>query len=169
MKQLDSKTPSIYGLSTKLLGRMLAVSALLLGISALPAAADDNGCSNATLKGDYAYAVTATSLTIPPVGPLAILGKITLDGKGSFTGSVNGVIGGIVILTDVPITGTYSIASDCTGTLMTIYPAFTAHFSLVIVEGAEGRSEAETIGTDPGTVGTATIKPVKIGCDHDHD
>ena len=87
MKQLDSKTPSIYGLSTKLLGRMLAVSALLLGISALPAAADDNGCSNATLKGDYAYAVTATSLTIPPVGPLAILGKITLDGKGSFTGS----------------------------------------------------------------------------------
>ena len=57
MKQLDSKIPSIYGLSTKLLGRMLAVSALLLRISALPAAADDNGCNAATLKGDYGFTI----------------------------------------------------------------------------------------------------------------
>jgi hypothetical protein len=160
MRQPDSKMSSNFTLSAKLLGKMFAVSALLLGLSVMPAAAaDDNGCSDATLKGDYGYAVTATSLTIPPVGPLAILGKITLDGKGNFTGSINGSIAGN-ILTDVPITGTYNIASDCTGTLMTIYPAFTAHFSLVIVEGAQGRREAELLATDAGTVGTGTINPV---------
>ena len=124
-----------------------------------PAAADDNGCSNATLKGDYGYSVAATSITIPPAGPLAILGKITLDGKGNLTGSINGSIAGN-ILTDVPITGTYSIASDCTGTLVTIYPAFSAHFSLVLLEGIDGRKEAELLATDAGTVGAGAVKPV---------
>jgi hypothetical protein len=114
-------------------------------------------CSDRTLSGDYVYAVNGTAVTIPPVGPVAILGKITLDGKGSFSGSVNGSIAGAFILTDTPVTGTYSVASDCTGTLTTFYPAFTAHFSLVLVEGVKGK-QAELVGIDVGTVATGTVK-----------
>jgi hypothetical protein len=128
-------------------------------VSGVAAGADNNGCSNATLKGDYGYGANGISVTIPPVGSVAILGKITADGKGDFSGSANGSIAGN-ILTDMPITGTYSIASDCTGTLTTFYPAFTAQFSLVLVEGVEGRREAWLLETDAGTVATGTIKPV---------
>jgi hypothetical protein len=159
MKNVDLQIFAIASSSRRRLGKLLAVPALLLGLTCMAAAADNNGCSNATLKGDYAYAVNATSITIPPVGPLAILGKITVDGRGNFTGSANGSIAGI-ILTDIPISGTYSIASDCTGTLTTTYPAFTGHFSLVLVEGVEGRSQAELLSTDAGTVGTGKINAV---------
>ena len=148
--------------------RLLAIPALLLGLNVMSAAAEDRGCSNATLKGDYGYSVNGTSLDIPPVGPLAILGKITLDGKGNFAGTINGSIGGTLI-TDVAITGTYSIGSDCTGTVVTVYPAFTAHFTLVLIDGVEGRREAELLSLDAGTVGTGAFKPAKFGCDHDHE
>ena len=151
MKHLNSTM--ICGLPARVLGTF-AIAALLMGLSVLPAAADDDkSCSNASLKGDYAYAVNGTSLTIPPVGPVAILGKITADGNGSFSGSINVNLTGIII-TDVPVTGTYSVASDCTGTLTTVYPAFTAHFSLVLVEGSK---RAELVETDAGTVGTGTV------------
>jgi hypothetical protein len=112
-----------------------------------------------TLRVPFAYSVNATSLTIPPVGPLAILGKITMDGKGSFTGTINGSIAGN-ILPEVPITGTYSVAGDCTGSLTTIYPVFTAHFSLVLVDGADHRKHAELLAIDAGTVGTGAVKPM---------
>jgi hypothetical protein len=139
MKSVDLKSFSICNPSARLLCRTLAVSALMLGLSAIPASAEDNGCSNATLKGDYAYAVSG-SATIPPAGFVAILGRIALDGKGSFTGSVNGSIAGIVILKDVAVTGSYRIASDCTGTLTTDYPAFTLIGALCLsrVQEAKG-------------------------------
>jgi hypothetical protein len=159
MKNVGLKIFAIDSSAARRLGRLLAVPALLLGLTAMASATDNNGCSNASLKGDYGYAVTGTSVTIPPIGPVAFLGKITLDGKGNFTGSANGSIAGI-ILTDMPIPGTYSIASDCTGTLTTNYPAFTAHFSLVLIQGVEGRMVAELLETDAGTVATGTVNPV---------
>lgn len=134
----------------------LAIAALLIGLGVLPAAADDKGCSDASLKGDYAYAVNAISFTIPPVGPVAILGRITADGKGSFSGSINGSLAGTII-TDVPVTGTYSVASDCTGTLTAVYPAITVHFSLVLVEDVKGSKSAELLIIDAGGFGTGTV------------
>ena len=138
---------------------MILCFLLATGISAVAQSANggpgNGGCSNRTLSGDYAYAVNSTSL-IPPVGPLAILGRITADGKGSFSGSINGSIVGTII-TDVPVTGTYSVASDCTGTLTTFYPAHTAHFSLVLVEGVKGSKRAELLTNDAGEVGTGTV------------
>ncbi len=57
MKSVDLKSFSICNPSARLLGRMLAVSALMLGLSAIPASAEDNGCSDATLKGDYGWTI----------------------------------------------------------------------------------------------------------------
>jgi hypothetical protein len=155
--KLDRKRYAIWNLAARFPG-LLAVPAILLGLSVIPAAADDSGCSNATLRGDYGYAVAGVSVTVPPIGSVAVLGRITLDGKGTFSGSANGSIVGNV-LTDMAITGTYSIASDCTGTLTTAYPAFTAHFSLVVVDGVDGRKEAKLLETDAGTVATGTLSP----------
>jgi hypothetical protein len=146
------------GSSAKPLSRLLVLSSLAMALHSAPAFAADV-CKNADLEGAYAYSVDATSLTIAPVGPLAILGKITLDGKGNFAGIINGSIAG-EILPEVPITGTYSIADDCTGSFTTIYPLFTAHFSLVLVDGVGHRKHAELLATDAGTVGTGAVKPL---------
>ena len=156
MKQLNSMM--ICRLPARVLDA-LAIVVLLMGLSVLPAAADDKGCSDASLKGDYAYSVNGTAITLPPAGPLAILGKITLDGNGAFSGSVNGNIAGVIHLEDAPVNGTYSVASDCTGTLTTNYPGVTIHFNLVLVEGAKGSNAAELVSGESGP-STGTLNPV---------
>ena len=80
MKQLNSMM--ICRLPARVLDA-LAIVVLLMGLSVLPAAADDKGCSDASLKGDYAYSVNGTAITLPPAGPLAILGKMHLRRKRS--------------------------------------------------------------------------------------
>jgi hypothetical protein len=158
MRSVLSNVVALAAPSTKHLVRLLVVPALSLALHSAPAFAADV-CTNADLRGAYVYSVTATSLTIPPVGPLAILGRVTLDGKGNFAGTINGSIAG-EILPDVPITGTYSIADDCTGSFTTIYPVFTAHFSLVLVDGVDHRRQAQLLAIDAGTVGTGAVKPM---------
>ena len=148
----------LHASSAKPLSRLLVLSSLAMALHSAPAFADDV-CKNADLDGAYAYSVDATSLTVPPVGPLAILGRITLDGKGNFAGTINGSIAG-EILPEVPITGTYSIADDCTGSFTTIYPLFTAHFSLVLFDGVDHRKQAELLAIDAGTVGTGAVRPM---------
>ena len=158
MHSAPLKLFALDALFAKPLSRFLALSSLAMALHSAPAFAAD-ACTNADLRGPYVYSVNATSLTVPPVGPLAILGKITLDGKGNFAGTINGSIAG-EILPDVPITGTYSIADDCTGSFTTFYPVFTAHFSVVLVDGVDHRKHAELLATDAGTVGTGAVKPM---------
>ena len=133
---------------------------LAAGVSAMAQSANEGpgnrGCSNRMLSGDYSYAINGITPTTPGFPPFAILGKITADGNGSFSGSINVNLTGIII-TDVPVTGTYSVASDCTGTLTAVYPSLTAHFSLVLVEGVKGSKRAELLALDAGTVGTGTV------------
>ena len=143
----------------RLLGALLLVAVAIPQAWSAPAFAGEF-CNNADLQGAYVYSVDGTAITIPPIGPVAILGKITLDGGGNFVGTVNGGIAGAFGLDDVPVTGTYSIAADCTGSWTTFYPAFTAHFSLVLVDGIDGRKHAELVGTGTGGVATGTVKPM---------
>jgi len=117
-------------------------------------------CNNADLQGAYVYSVGFTAINFPPDGPGAIMGKVTLDGRGNFAGTVNGSVAGVISLVDVPITGTYSIAADCTGSWTTIYPALTAQFSLVLVDDIDGRKHAELIGNGADAVATGTVKPM---------
>src|SRR5271168_3352255 len=41
--------------------RLLAIPALFLGLNVMPAIAADNGCSDATLKGDYGFTINGFS------------------------------------------------------------------------------------------------------------
>ena len=87
MHSVPSKLFALDALFAKPLSRFLALSSLAMALHSGPAFAAD-ACTNADLSGAYVYSVNATSLTVPPVGPLAILGKITLDGKGKFAGTI---------------------------------------------------------------------------------
>lgn len=50
-------------------GVSILAAALLIPASTLAQADDHDGCTDATLKGDYAFTITGQIL--PPVGPLA--------------------------------------------------------------------------------------------------
>ena len=111
-------------------------------------------CSNATLKGTYAYSsqgFTEVTSDISPAGfvPWGQTGLIVFDGKGSitsgtFTVATTTAAGGSQRGT---FTGTYSVNADCTGTSLTDLGDGTVfHFDLVI----QRRSKYTAINTDPG-------------------
>src|ERR1700756_1740542 len=89
-----------------------AVALPALSGAARAQSTDNDGCSNATLQGDYAFSV----LSILPLNVVVGIGRF--DGKGGFTqidypGDGLRTMG----LTDFRMgqTGSYSVNPDCTG------------------------------------------------------
>jgi hypothetical protein len=87
------------------------------------------GCSVATLKGDYGLVLKGEVLQ---VGPIVAVGVSTFDGKGNFVAKQTVNINGNVF--ESPLTGTYTVNRNCTG-IATI-PGPGDH-SIVIVEGGK--------------------------------
>jgi hypothetical protein len=84
---------------------------------------------------------------------VAIIGQLVLNGKGKVTGTVS--INGNYSNSVETVTGTYTEASDCTGTLQITPKGSSAlHFNTVFVNGG---TELLLVETDSGTVigGTA--------------
>jgi len=132
------------------------------GLHAAPAAA----CTNASLRGDYAFTASGTTfpslgLPAPLTGAFMSSGSATFDGRGNFTvtatSSFNGVLQG-----PATVTGTYSVDPDCT---YTSQASNGATFRAAIVAG--GR-ELYILQTNPGTaiVGTAIARDARP---HDDD
>jgi hypothetical protein len=98
---------------------MLAAAITVPGLSGMARAQDNAGCSNATLKGDYAFAVTGWNLSPDQLWvPEFIVGIAQFDGKGKFT-QVDYPADGLrtMGLTEFRTgqTGTYAVRTDCTG------------------------------------------------------
>jgi hypothetical protein len=130
-------------------------AALALGI-ALNAQAGDKECSNATLKGTFAFTSTGF-ITAPPAlaGPFAIVGAQAFDGNGAFTATATVSQNGNIV--PVSIAGTYTVNPDCTGTLTAqISPVdIKTHLFFVI---DDNRKEFQAIQTDPGVVVTGIAR-----------
>ena len=128
---------------------MAAAAALALATSPT-AKADDKGCSNATLRGTFAYTSTGF-ITAPPAfaGPFAETGTQTFDGNGGTTAAVTLSQNGNILA--VTVTGAYKVNPDCTGTMtLQVSPiAVTVDVLFVIDDGGNG---FQAIETDPGLV-----------------
>jgi hypothetical protein len=136
---------------------LAATAAMTLTVSiASTAQAHDRECTDATLKGTFAYTNTGFLTDPPPLaGPFAGVGTQTLDGNGATTATAWVSQNGNVLL--VTLTGTYTVNPDCTGTLtLDISPVgITAHAFFVIEnDGAEFRA----INIDPGQVVTTVAR-----------
>jgi hypothetical protein len=97
------------------------------------------------------------------IGPAVAVGEITYDGRGNtlatFTVNINGHV---QTHTDVP--GTYTINSDCTGTVLEA----GAHYSFVTSPDGNTTTWMET---DPGVVFSGTevrLKPVEDAAEQAH-
>jgi hypothetical protein len=93
---------------------MLAAAVILPALSdaALAGGSDDLGCSNATLKGAYAFSVL--TVAAPPGFPNVVVGLATFDGKGGLTQEDYAGGSGVTPF-HTGETGTYMVNSDCTG------------------------------------------------------
>ena len=72
-------------------------------------------CSDASLRGSYAFNVSGTNVSNPylPLGPFAAVGRNTYDGNGHMRGVIVVSSNGSII--PATYTGTYAVKSDCTG------------------------------------------------------
>jgi hypothetical protein len=90
------------------------VSLLVLGLIPRVQAGD---CSNNSLKGTYGFSCEGTAGGLP----IAVIGVFTADGEGNGseveTLSVNGEIS-----QGVPLTVTYTVNADCTGSFVSTGP-----------------------------------------------
>ncbi len=114
------------------------------------------GCSVATLQGDYLYSVRQDSrsdLTDPRL-PLVAAGVRAYDGEGNLF-QVGTVSRGGAITQHEVATGTYTLDSDCTGTMTIEAPGVRRHVDIfVATDGSEGAG----IRTDDGLIQSQTFK-----------
>ena len=109
-----------------------------------------SGCSLASVNGSYAVERQGTviaqlpGLPAPPA-PLVAVAVARVNGAGSLFGSSTVNIGGAV-LNAVPFTGTYTVQSDCTGTVTLDVPSvgLTIHEAIVVIGGGQRFIGTET-------------------------
>lgn len=134
------------------------VSATLFVLGVVPRAQAEE-CSNVTLQGSFGYSSTGTLLPsyVPPpfAGPFGEVGRQTFNGDGRTnaiaTLSANGNI------MKVTIEGTYTVQSNCTGSMtLNVSPlGATVHVFFVIDDDG---TELRVIGTDSGVVEVRVYK-----------
>jgi hypothetical protein len=130
----------------------LAASTFAAAPQALKAADEDALCpaGNATVRGIH---MTQGTGFIVGVGPVAVVGVMTYDGRGgavlASTLSVNGAI------SKGTLTGTYTVNSDCTMT-QTLSNGNNSD-GVIAPDGSSGY----WMETDPGTVLSGTL--VRLG------
>jgi len=116
-------------------------------------------CTNAGVVGRFGFETTGLFLAgAPATGWVAFIGDLKLSvnpsGEGAISGQVAGSEGSTT-LAFAPVSGTYSVNSDCTGTA-TITPEGQAplNFSFVVVDGGK---EMLAVETDANTIVSGTL------------
>ena len=136
---------------------------------------DDFGCSNATLKGEYAFGVTAYTPPGLPDGPPAVVAGIKVfDGHGGLTqrdynGDALRTRGQTDFAPKGQETGTYNVNPDCTGSMEiqlnvpnTPAPHGLIEIRFVISDGGRHIREVVAEFTPPGLT---TPQPTQTSAD----
>ena len=121
---------------------MAFVSLLVLG---LVSRAQAEECSNASIKGGYGLSCEGT---VVGVGPLAVIGVLTADGKGNGseveTISFNGDI-----VQGATFTVAYTVNADCTGSFVSTGLGSVFHNDFVL---DDNKKEIRLMPTESGFV-----------------
>ena len=143
-----------------------AITVSVLSGVARAGGTDEYGCSNATLKGEYAFGVTAYTSTSLPNSPPYVVGVVNgikmFDGHGNLTqrdyqGDNNA---GPDFSPPGQETGTYTVNSDCTGSMVInlnapVTSGSTGVINIMFVISDGGRHIHEVVSefTPPGASG----------------
>jgi len=143
-----------------------AIALPVLRDAAWAGGTDDYGCSNATLKGEYAFGVTAYTSASLPNSPPYVVGVVNgikvFDGHGNLTqrdyqGDNNA---GPDFSPPGREKGTYTVNSDCTGSMVInlnapVTSGSTGVINIMFVISDGGRHVHEVVSefTPPGASG----------------
>ena len=115
-------------------------------------------CSLGTLKGLYMFAQSGYQPVNGSLVPLGVTGKAVFHGNGAFESLATLSIGGTIVPGGAA-PGTYTVNSDCTGTVTVLMTPPTPNVHLDIFIAPDG-GKFFTIETDPGTVLSGTEQRV---------
>jgi hypothetical protein len=115
--------------------------------------AEEHECSVATLYGDYLFTGSADAPMYEHIAtfPRVFAGVYTFDGEGKMSGVASQSRGGVTV-TKIPVNATYTLDSECMGTL-TFHPD-EQHFDIFIAQDGD---EGNFIRVDAGTIATRAI------------
>ena len=107
-----------------------------------------SGCSVANLTGGYGYSLSGYYFdSAGNTNYFSAAGIFTADGNGNTTGKESDSFSGQILQGD-PLAGTYTVNSDCTGTLTTnSMTSGSANYDFVFTNG---RSQLQLVETDAG-------------------
>jgi len=155
-KELFSRI-SMFATPLAMIGAFLASSAFAT------AETEDGACSNRTLQGDYGFAVEGLILPAPGVSiPVRGLHVTHFDGKGNLTQVDSILLNGDPISDWTPVTGTYHVDANCTGTML-LHPSNGGFVNLRIVVVRNGK-EIHAVVWPPfdGPARTVTSVGIKV-------
>jgi hypothetical protein len=109
----------------------------------------NSACTNAAIKGTFGFVGGGFDSSLVPK---AFDGQVKLDGAGNLTGAETVSAGGTVF--SGALSGTYSVNSDCTGSVSVTFKKKKFGNNFVIVNGDKSALE---ISTDAGSIGTTTV------------
>jgi hypothetical protein len=144
-----------------------AITLPALSSAAWAGGTDDYGCSNATLKGEYAFGVTAyTPAGLPNGPPRVVAGIKVFDGQGNLTQRdyQGDNLAGPDFAPPGQEQGTYQVNSDCTGSMVinlnvpNVPPGTSSgviDIMFVISDGGRHIHEVVSQLTPPGSSGPA--------------
>jgi hypothetical protein len=120
---------------------LAATLALVVATWAQPVRPPATACSNASLNGAYGILFGGTDRHGRAD---TTVGQVTADGNGNFSGVETESKGG-VILNNIPVSGTYAIKANCTGTgIWTAQGNSTKHYNIVVISGGNAMDLIQT-------------------------
>jgi hypothetical protein len=135
------------------------VPALILLAVVTPGNAQDT-CTKASIAGRYGFTISGAVVNSDgSFYSVAESGTVTADGNGKLTGTDTNSQGGQI--QSQTFTGTYTVNSDCTGTVSTADSAGPSHFNIVIVDNGQ---EILFIESDAGVAVSGSAKPQATKC-----
>jgi hypothetical protein len=103
-------------------------------------------CTDAGVKHSYSMELTGI---VTSIGQVALAGQLILNGKRSITGTATLSLYGDIV-NAVPVSGSYTINSDCSGTAQFTPKGLSAvNLALVVVDGDK---EILAVETDANTI-----------------
>lgn len=137
---------------------IVAIAVLpVVKVSAQPVLGLTPSCTTADVSGTYRYAISGFSSGTVPYSDSGLL---TADGEGNVTGKSNFVLG--FSPRSRTISGSYSMSSDCTGTVtLSDNLGTTAHLQIALVNGGE---QVNFIEVDAGASVGGTAKKQYADC-----
>jgi hypothetical protein len=106
---------------------------MMLGIGFFFSLQAQAQCTNTNLNGALFYTLSGTIKSGTANVSYQELGKVTADGSGGLSGTTTTSIAGV--LATLPVTGSYAIQANCSGTATLTTTANTAQLTLQLING----------------------------------